>query len=463
MRLLVSCVDSGSIKEVLCNIGTDTSVQSALQPFHVAPHLAEGLKAYVDRMWVISEDEAILARNSGVVELVKISKHLKENEALQVDPKGESKNEKSLSDDLPKFDISEFEITSSVSDLFDDAKLELLSSKSVKRTKLVDGFVTLCPIKKDSSNNTFVAATKSGLLHIIKKGEDKKLIKLASLGLKAPVEFLQLYDLEDTDTDKYIFAYGGEENLIKLVEIDSSFQSLKQIWEAKNVKNDRLDMRVPVWPMALRFLEPSPGKTEKGKLNYQFAAITRWSHLTKYSTQHGRKPFAQIDLLPNREPLSQMEVFDAKGENVDSSLGNFQSETFNELNVITTDYKKNVFKFDGNGRMLGKVGRDDITGSSTYIHVHDGKYLLQGGLDRYVRIFDIKTNKMLVKVYVGSRINFIVMLDDVEIEMPLSPSAKAAKEKQKRKVTELEEDADELWNKLEGKVAASKASKKSKI
>lgn len=312
MRLLVSCVDSGSIKEVLCNIGTDTSVQSALQPFHVAPHLAEGLKAYVDRMWVISEDEAILARNSGVVELVKISKHLKENEALQVDPKGESKNEKSLSDDLPKFDISEFEITSSVSDLFDDAKLESLSSKSVKRTKLVDGFVTLCPIKKDSSNNTFVAATKSGLLHIIKKGEDKKLIKLASLGLKAPVEFLQLYDLEDTDTDKYIFAYGGEENLIKLVEIDSSFQSLKQIWEAKNVKNDRLDMRVPVWPMALRFLEPSPSKTEKGKLNYQFAAITRWSHLTKYSTQHGRKPFAQIDLLPNREPLSQMEVFEPR-------------------------------------------------------------------------------------------------------------------------------------------------------
>lgn len=177
MRLLVSCVDSGSIKEVLCNIGTDTSVQSALQPFHVAPHLAEGLKAYVDRMWVISEDEAILARNSGVVELVKISKHLKENEALQVDPKGESKNEKSLSDDLPKFDISEFEITSSVSDLFDDAKLESLSSKSVKRTKLVDGFVTLCPIKKDSSNNTFVAATKSGLLHIIKKRRRQKVNK----------------------------------------------------------------------------------------------------------------------------------------------------------------------------------------------------------------------------------------------------------------------------------------------
>lgn len=132
-----------------------------------------------------------------------------------------------------------------------------------------------------------------------------------------------------------------------------------------------------------------------------------------------------------------MEVFDAKGENVVSSLGNFQSETFNELNVITTDYKKNVFKFDGNGRMLGKVGRDDITGSSTYIHVHDGKYLLQGGLDRYVRIFDIKTNKMLVKVYVGSRINFIVMLDDVEIEMPLSPSAKAAKEKQKGRLQNL--------------------------
>ena len=93
MRLLVSCVDSGSIKEVLCNIGTDTSVQTAPQPFHVAPHLAEGLKAHVDRMWMVSKDEIILARNSGVVELVKISKHAKENETLQVDPKEESKNE----------------------------------------------------------------------------------------------------------------------------------------------------------------------------------------------------------------------------------------------------------------------------------------------------------------------------------------------------------------------------------
>ena len=67
------------------------------------------------------------------------------------------------------------------------------------------------------------------------------------------------------------------------------------------------------------------------------------------------------------------------------------------------------------------------------------------------------------RTYVGSRINFIIMLDDAEIEMPLSPSAKAAKEKQKRKATELEDDAEELWNKLEGKATASKASKKSKI
>lgn len=91
MRLLVSCVDSGSIKEVLCNIGTDTSVQSALQPFHVAPHLAEGLKAYVDRMWVISEDEAILARNSGVVELVKFRNTLKKMKLSRSIPKEKAK------------------------------------------------------------------------------------------------------------------------------------------------------------------------------------------------------------------------------------------------------------------------------------------------------------------------------------------------------------------------------------
>ncbi|CAI4061738.1 hypothetical protein SKDZ_07G1480 [Saccharomyces kudriavzevii ZP591] len=462
MRLLVSCVDNGSIKEILCNVGTDTSLQTALQPFHVAPHLAEGLKNHINKLWMISENEVILARNSGVVELVKISKHAREDEALQTDTQGIIKDEKDLSNVLPKFDISKFEIVSSVSNLLNDAKLESLSKKSVKRTKLVDEFVTLCPTKKDPLNSTFVAATKSGLLHVIEKGRDGKLKKLTSLEVKAPLEFLQLYDLEDAHDNRILFAYGGEENLVKLVEMKSDFKSMKQIWEAKNVKNDRLDMRVPVWPMALKFLEPSPGITDKDKLNYQFSTITRWSHLIKYSTQHGRKPFAQIDLLPNREPLSQMEIFDTDGKSITSPLGNLQSKTFDDLNVITADYKRNVFKFDGNGKMLGKIGRGDITGTSTYNHVHNGKYLLQGGLDRYVRVFDIKTNKMLVKAYVSSRINCIIMLDDVDIEMPLSPSAKAAKEKQKRKIAEVEDDADDLWNKLKEKVGTSKDNKKSK-
>ncbi|KOG99410.1 ribosome biosynthesis protein NSA1 [Saccharomyces eubayanus] len=459
MRLLVSCVDNGSIKELLCNVGTDTSVQTALQPFHVAPHLAEGLKSHINKIWMISKDEVILARNSGVVELVKISKHAKENEVAETAVKEESKG---VMDPLPKFDISEFEIVSSLSNLLNDLKLEQLSKKSVKRTKLVDEFVTLCPLKNEPLNSTFVAATKSGSLHIIKKEKDGKLNKLASLELKAPLEFLQLYDLEEAHDDKILFAYGGEENLVKLVEMESDFTSLEQVWEAKNVKNDRLDMRVPVWPMALKFLKPSPNQTDKDKLNYQFSAISRWSHLIKYSTQHGRKPFAQIDLLPNRDPLSQMEVFDTHGKNVVSSLGNLQSGSFDELNVITTDLKRNVFKFDGKGKMLSKIGRDDITGTSTYVHVHGGKYLLQGGLDRYVRVFDIKTNKMLVKAYLGSRINAIIMLDDTEIEMPLSASAKAAKEKQKRKIAEIEDDADDLWTKLEGKSGVSKASKKGK-
>ena len=53
--------------------------------------------------------------------------------------------------------------------------------------------------------------------------------------------------------------------------------------------------------------------------------------------------------------------------------------------------------------------------------------------------------------------------DDTEVEIPLSPSAKAAKEKQKRKIAELEDDADELWDRLEGKANLSKAGKKSKL
>ncbi|EDO17554.1 hypothetical protein Kpol_534p34 [Vanderwaltozyma polyspora DSM 70294] len=445
MRVLVSCTDGGSLKEVIFNSGTDTSVQTALQPLHVETHLEQGLNNYINKISQLSNGEFLIARSNGVVELVKAT--LLPKEYTEEPPEGKQ---------FPSFDVNKFEVVDTLAGLLDNKRLEPLYQKSKKRTKLIDEFVTVTLLNEKL--NIYILASKSGLIHIIKHNSKKsKLEKINSFEVKAPLDFAQLYDLEGK-MDKYILGYGGEENLVKLIEINKNFTDLKQIWEAKNVKNDRLDMKVPIWPVSLKFLEPYKGeKLEKDKINYQFTTVSRYSHLGKYRTQHGRKPLEYKDLLPNREPLTQLEVISEKV----TPIGNAQTSEFSDITFITTDTKKDVLKFNHDGRLLLKYGKGDILGSPTFITISKGKYLLQGGLDRYLRVFDINTNERIAKIYVGAKINYITLLDDDEIELPeVAKEKEKMKEKSKKRELEFEEDNDDqLWNDLD----SIKHHKKSKI
>lgn len=446
MRLLVASDDSGCIKEIVCNKGTNTSVQTAPQPFYVATHLAQGLANKVEKFVTMGDSLIVMARSGGSVELVKYSlqdQDETENLAEGSEEKPENK---------PQFKVMKFEVLSSISNLLDVSRLESLNKISTKRSKLHDEFVTLCKIP-DTAEHLFVA-TKSGLIHIIKI-EDDKLLKINTLSIKAPLEFAQLYDLSKGPYQKYLFAYGGEENLVKLVELSTDFTQLKQIWEAKNVKNDRLDLKVPIWPMRLIFLEPSTGpKPDNGKIDYQFITITRHSHLRKYQTLHGRKPIQSLDLLPNREPLTQLCASNTKEL---TPLGNIKHSQFEHFQFLTTDTRKSLYSFDSQGKMLGKFGPSDVTGYVSFVDAQCERYVVAGGFDRYVRVFDLHKRDLLCKVYTGAKVSFVKLLDEKDVELPDTDK----KNKKKRKLTEEEEeeDAEELWGQLEKKKKKKKSVK----
>ncbi|CCD25516.1 ribosome biosynthesis protein NSA1 NDAI_0F01980 [Naumovozyma dairenensis CBS 421] len=440
MRLLVSCVDSGSIKEIVCNQGTDTSIQTSIQPFHISTNLSQGSSNAIDQIAQVTTKTLLLARCNGAIELVQTV--------------GKTMN---LENDI-SFETNDYEILDKIEGLTDDSKLAPLYEKSKKRTKLRDGTISLSLVKKYKKIVTYISATKSGMVHIIDIENNRKLVLKNTFQLKAPLDFLQLYDFYEVEKpqEKYVFAYGGEENLIKLVEINSNFTEIKQIWEAKNVKNDTLDLRVPVWPIGVKFLRPfeKEGSDFKNQLNYQFLAVTHWSHLGKYRTVHGRKPMEYIDLLPDREPLTS---FILSGNDL-SRLGNLQSSDFADAKFFISDTKKNVFQFNSTGRLLKKFGKGEITGASSYINVYGNKYLLQGGLDRYVRVFDLQHGNSLSKVYLGGKINFITVLDTDEVVVPVKEDAKSKKAKKRKMLEEeTEQDADKLWDQLDT------SSKKSKV
>lgn len=414
MRLLISCVDGGSLKEAVCGVGTDTSVQNALQPLKLEPIVSEGTASCVEIIHALDQ-RLLLARRNGKVELVHF---------------GET-----------------YELKDQISDLLDSSRLEPFNAKSKRRVKLRDTFLTLQPLRKSH----FFAVTRSGLVHILKLNQNgDKIDKLKTWEVKAPLDFAQLCDnWEGQSSGNYVFGCGGEENQIKLVEIKEDFSDLKQIWEAKNVKNDRLDMRVPVWPTAMKFLQPGKSDAvDKSKLNYQFVVITHWSHLAHYSTQHGRRPVVYNQLFRNQEPLEYLEIYDKSS----TDLGNIVTDKFQDFALMTTDTKKNVYKYDISGRPLTKLGNGDISGATSFVKKVGG-YILQGGLDRYARVFDASTGERLVKIYTGSSVNYIILLDDDRLD-PIQRQKKESK----RKTVNDEEDAERLWEQLEGK--KSKKTKK---
>lgn len=413
MRLLISCVDGGSLKEAVCGVGTDSSVQNALQPLKLESINSEGTGNCVDIIHGL-DNKFLLGRRNGNVELVHF--------------------------------VEKYELKDKVTNLLNDSRLEPFYARSKKRVKLRDGFIMLQPLR----NGNFLVVTKSGLVHILKVNQDDdSIVKLKTWEVKAPLDFAQLCDNWDAQSNgNYVFGYGGEENQIKLVEIDADFGNLKQIWEAKNVKNDRLDMRVPVWPTALKFLQPKrSGTVDKTKLNFQFVVITHWSHLAHYSTQYGRRPVLYKQLFENKEPLEQLEI-DADAT---TSLGNISTDIFEKFAIITTDTKKNVYKYDISGRLLVKLGNGDISGAVSFVKKVDSGYILQGGLDRYARVFDASTGERLVKIYTGGSINCMVLLDGDRLD-----PAQREKKESKRKLADDEEDAERLWDQLNKKPKKAK-------
>lgn len=443
MRLLASCVDNGSLKEIVCNVGTDTSKKTGIQPLSVTTSLAEGLKASIDTACRCGQDRILIGRSNGTLEMVEIT------------PVAKEEGTETQSAD---FQVSKFEVLNSVAGLLNDSILEPLYEKSKKRVKLKDAFVTISELP--GLKNSYFVVTRSGLVSIAKWDiTERKIDIINTLKVKAPLDFAQLYDLDQAvDAKDFVFAYGGEENLVKLVQLKRDFSSLSQIWEAKNVKNDKLDLRVPVWPVALKFLKPyESGNVDNSKLNYQFVVVTHWSHLGLYRTQHGRKPLVYKELSAHKEPLSHLQLV---GSRV-SPQGNAAVNEFEDFELVTSDTKHNVYQFTTKGKLRRKYGKSDITGATSFLGIHNQKYLLQGGLDRYVRVFDLELGTRVAKVYLGSKTTFMYVLDDSQIGVADSQSSVGGKRKHKEEnESEQEANNDKLWEELDITEKSTKKLKK---
>ncbi|XP_012541014.2 WD repeat-containing protein 74 [Monomorium pharaonis] len=182
---------------------------------------------------------------------------------------------------------------------------------------------------------------------------------------------------------KNIIATGGTENRLKLWDLETQ----KMTFVEKSLPHDWLNLRIPVWISDINFLSGSQ----------QIVTVGRHGHIYLY------------DPLSQRRPVINMTI---------------QNESWTSLAIPSREKQIIV----GSGK--GKLNLVDLRKPGTLLNTYKGftggvtrvacsrikPYVASVSLDRYLRIHNIDTKKVLKCIYLTSKLSCLVMRSDIEIE-----------------------------------------------
>ncbi len=180
--------------------------------------------------------------------------------------------------------------------------------------------------------------------------------------------------------------FGGRERDILFYDVNTQ----QEVWKAKNVPHDKLSLRVPVWITALSFLRPDSDTTSGSHI----AAGTGHKHIRLYDTSAGRQPHATIDIG------DQFRVTALHRGSDEFSL--YVGDTAGGLYMWDLRTQRRVHTLKG------------ITGSVRSIASNgNGSFVAAVGLDRYLRLYSGKTNKLASSTYMKNRLNRCLVSEGV--------------------------------------------------
>lgn len=207
-----------------------------------------------------------------------------------------------------------------------------------------------------------------------------------------------------------VIATGGQENDLKLWQLKSMD---KPIFVAKNVKNDFLNLRVPIWITAIDFFRDDNNRVAVGSANHTVRV---------YDRREKRRPAFETDW--HDHPITALAV---KPSNHSLLVGNSAGH-MSEIDLRT-------------GKLSGSFKGN--CGSIRSIACHKTQpYVAACGLDRTLKIYD-SSRKIVKQIYMKSNLNSILMPDD---ELQLIESQIG--EKRENTGNEDGDDTD-IWQSME--------------
>ncbi|XP_067649377.1 WD repeat-containing protein 74-like [Haliotis asinina] len=253
----------------------------------------------------------------------------------------------------------------------------------------------------------YLTAVESGLVKLW--GDDDE----NSIHIEAGKD---LFCMEQNPQKSHIIGTGGKENELKLWDLQ---RHSEPVFKAKNVKNDWLNLRVPVWVMGVKFL---PGSDK---------VVTSTGHhqVRVYDPQSSqRRPVLDIEV--DEYPLTAISLRHDQDNQV--LVGNTQGK------MALVDLR--------NGKVMQVY--KGFAGGIRDIKCHPSKSLVAScGLDRHLRIHDIDSKEMVNKLYLKSRLNCL-LFSSKEGEN-VSGSKSEVQEIEADAESGIESDDEDVWENLE--------------
>jgi len=256
----------------------------------------------------------------------------------------------------------------------------------------------------------------------------------------------QLTTMVQSPNQHNVFATGGKEHELHLWDLNRNedcFQ--KPLFQAKNVRHDKLELRVPVWISGIAFCPENPDS--------RVGVVSKHGHVRQYDIRCGqRRPVIELEWA-DEAPTSCAAL--AGGHQILVGSGTGKVVAFDWRNTGKKDTGI-VQKYRG---CVGSVRsiRPMTSSSSHFATV---------GLDRFLRIYDVNAPKPAHKVYLKSKLNCVLLTKDFDgknLEKPKETSKTVTSpenvlKKSKGKEEENLKEDEKFWTKM--KIIREKPDKK---
>uniref|UniRef100_A0A0K0F696 WD_REPEATS_REGION domain-containing protein n=1 Tax=Strongyloides venezuelensis TaxID=75913 RepID=A0A0K0F696_STRVS len=225
----------------------------------------------------------------------------------------------------------------------------------------------VCGVAVNSNSEILTVTSNGDILLLDNDGENKLSEWNIGSGLQAFTT--------DHFNDFSIFATGGKENDLKVWDLSTK----EKKFEARNVKHDSLNLRVPVNILNICFV----GSDDK------IVTSTKNHKIRMYDTKAQQRPVIDISWLEN--PITAMSVGYEKHYVV---VGN----AIGEMGLFDLRTQRLVHKYKG------------ASGSIRSIVCHPYlPYVVSAGLDRFVRLHDMKKHSLIKRYYGKVRISNLLL------------------------------------------------------